>query len=53
MSERRDQLTRFAQLTHVPTHRHTRTQSDTDHATCDICRNRSHLWFLCYACDAA
>jgi len=27
-----------------PTHKH------TDHATCDICRNRPHL---CYACNAA
>jgi len=28
----------------------TNTHRHTDHATCDICRNRPHL---CYASDAA
>jgi len=40
-----DRFSRLLRSTSVcQTHRH------TDHAECDICRNRPHL---CYACDAA
>ena len=36
-------FSRFAQLTRVANNTDTQTDRHTDHATCDICSNRSHL----------
>jgi len=45
-----DQFSRFCTVRQCDRHRHADRHRHTDHATCDICRSRSHL---CYACDAA
>jgi len=37
-------------IRHLESYLHCTHPSDsTDHATCDICRNRPHLCYACYA----